>query len=140
MVNLLYVDDDSSKEGIRHIKSMCQFIEEEFSNIKTDYALTNREALSKLQTYEYNVVLYDVGMDRTEGYPIAHAIKDLKPAAMLIGMSLNTEFRMGNLPDCFDEKIWMVNLAINYRAVLPKLLIKKGIVLEKRKEDSALKK
>ncbi len=97
LIRILYVDDDAGSEYQK-----VRF-EHAYENVQFDHCRTNKAALDALQSRTYDIIMYDVGMDRFDSYPIAEKFKDLKPGAILIGMSLMIECH--SLPSFFDGKI-----------------------------------
>ena len=131
LVNLLYIDDDPSD----CTDDMVCLINDDFANVRADSAKTTQDAIIKLQSSRYEVIIYDVGMDSAEGYPFAQYVKELKPGSVLIGMScLSGTIAMNRLklPDWFDEKIATTDLVMYYKTALPRHLERHGILLEKR--------
>ena len=99
LINILYVNDGISLGGA---DSKKHNIENAFKNIRFTAVCSNLEATDKLTTNHYDFIFYDIGMDKRETYPVAHSFKELKPGAVLIGMSFCMNYRLLNLPEFFD--------------------------------------
>ena len=128
LINLLHVDDDE-----KYARQVNERIKKAFANISPDFALSNNEALSKLSSYPFDAVLYDVGLDKDESWSVARKIKDLQPGTILIGLSLSMDvykFQRISFPLCFNELASTLSFTSNYLMFIPKYLAKYGMTAE----------
>ncbi len=122
-IRLLFINDK-----LDIIKSLEARFYRQYRNMHFEYAQNNEEALDKLNSYHYDVIIYDLGMDRDLNYTIAERFKDLKPGAILLGTSGFTRFH--NLPKFFDDTIQLDNIVVDNKFM--SLLEKYGITLERK--------
>ncbi|MBI2662705.1 hypothetical protein HYX11_04565 [Candidatus Woesearchaeota archaeon] len=121
----LYIDDN---EGLSTEEIQSRY-HHNFSNVTLEHVLTNEQALEKIASHFYDVIFYDLGMDKDLRYPIAHLIKDRKPSAILVGISYALLFN-SDLPICFDARMASL-IASNYPDTVANVVRKYNILLKK---------
>jgi len=107
LIKILWIDDNEFlNEELLKTKFKKRFKKVEFQTEKT---MIN--VLGELNSKHYDVILYDIGMDKDESFCYAQKIRDLKPGAILIAASYSMDCykKLGsfpsNLPRLFDDKI-----------------------------------
>jgi|SRR3989344_5927836 len=123
--NFLYIDDNEEL-STEEIQLRYQH---HFSNVTLERVCTNEQTLEKIASHSYDVIFYDLGMDKNLSYPFAHIIKDRKPSAVLVGISYALLFNH-DLPACFDARMTSL-IASNYPNTVADVVQRYSILLKK---------
>jgi hypothetical protein len=113
-ITVLLIDDASPKDRFVSIQRITGC---DYSNLSLDCVNTHNKATRKLKKTQYDLVLYDLGMDTGEAfaedpeslYPFSHKIRGLQPKCALIGIS-DAGRHNQELPDIFDGRGTIVDL------------------------------
>jgi len=118
LTRILYIEDDIDISYT--IKSAFEL---HFNNVAMDLASTLEEVHESITTKHYDIIFYDLCF----GYDYPEKIRDMKPGALLIAMSVALLYH--DIPKCFDASIF--TMQITPRSPSLKMLLKEyGITLK----------
>ena len=121
LIRILYVDDYCAE-------TLEDLFRKRFKNAEFEWVVTNQDALNRLKSRGYDVVIYDMGMEvRLDTFAVTRKIKELKPSCILLATSVAGKYIPKELPEHIDGTIRREPLWQGYAGDIQRTLSKYGL-------------